>query len=584
MTLDKIGTFVAYAYLLRVPVLFWIGLVALPFLAVPEGAPLGPVFRGLFSLGDLPKDSWANVMFFGPLAFALVTFASFMTAVAIAVTARLILLDGQERFGLPEVEPQPGIELLSRLLPLLVPFAIVGGAALQSRGNLSRFLVGLGIAAGFAVFVVVMQPLHDWLWNQTFGRRPTTALAWPVVQAARAFFRVFTWFVQWTPAGFVDPRTGQIWGRHAFAFLQLLLSFAFYVALFIIKLKVFGAGPARVPTICYLLILAMMGCWALAGLSFIVDRFRVPLLAVLIAYGVLISVFPEGDHFFSAVDPIAGTDRGIDAARVLARRAGRPAIVVATEGGGIQAAAWTTRVLAGLQSESHKRGDDFDRALVAVSGVSGGAAGAMFFVDAYQSDGRLPPMPSIDDEPSVQAAEMASLDEVARGLTYADLIWTVAPFLKNALAASLKALTGEDLLVDRGTALENAWKRTKSLESATLDAWRRDLADQRKPAVIFNATVAETGQQILLGTTTMPTSHGRIDSATDPQFPNTNLAVVTAARLSATFPIASPPARLERSRGSASHIHIVDGGYYDNYGTATLLDWLEQGLAETTRP
>ena len=243
-----------------------------------------------------------------------------------------------------------------RLLPALVPIGIVGGAALQSAGNLSPWLIAAGAAAGLGVFVFVMKPLHDWLWSQTFGHRPTAVLARPLVRVARAAFTGFTYLVRWTPEGFVDPATGRIWGRHAFAFLQLLLSLAFYVALFIAKLQWFGTGPTRVPTICYLLILAMMGCWALAGLSFIVDRFRMPVIAVLLAYGVLVSALPGGDHFFPSVDRDPGADRGIDAARVLERRADLPAIVVAAEGGGIQAAAWTTRVLAGLQSESHRRG------------------------------------------------------------------------------------------------------------------------------------------------------------------------------------------------------------------------------------
>jgi hypothetical protein len=144
-------------------------------------------------------------------------------------------------------------------------------------------------------------------------------------------------------------------------------------------------------------------------------------------------------------------------------------------------------------------------------------------------------------------------------------------------------VTGTELALDRGIALENAWKRTPTLQQATLDMWRYDLADGRRPAVLFNATIAETGQQLLLGTTTMPASHGRIDFATDSQFAGVDLSVVTAARLSATFPIVSPPARIDRRTGVSSRVHVVDGGYYDNYGTATLLDWLEQGLRDTTK-
>jgi hypothetical protein len=57
-----------------------------------------------------------------------------------------------------------------------------------------------------------------------------------------------------------------------------------------------------------------------------------------------------------------------------------------------------------------------------------------------------------------------------------------------------------------------------------------------------------------------------------------DVAVVTAARLSATFPYVTPASR---SNASGPQPHIVDGGYYDNYGMSTLVEWLDEALADT---
>src|SRR5262249_32486983 len=58
----------------------------------------------------------------------------------------------------------------------------------------------------------------------------------------------------------------------------------------------------------------------------------------------------------------------------------------------------------------------------------------------------------------------------------------------------------------------------------------------------------------------------------------TDVDVVTAVRLSATFAWVSPLARAhyeDRARGlpSLSHQHIGDGGYYDMFGVQSALDW-----------
>jgi hypothetical protein len=95
----------------------------------------------------------------------------------------------------------------------------------------------------------------------------------------------------------------------------------------------------------------------------------------------------------------------------------------------------------------------------------------------------------------------------------------------------------------------------------------------------MNASVVETGRRLLLSTTDLPSaSSGRIQFLE--KYPGYDLQVATAARLSATFPIVSPAARAIHDSVYESSDHVVDGGYTDNYGMASLGEWLNNGLSE----
>jgi hypothetical protein len=106
---------------------------------------------------------------------------------------------------------------------------------------------------------------------------------------------------------------------------------------------------------------------------------------------------------------------------------------------------------------------------------------------------------------------------------------------------------------------------------------RPEVAKGNKPAVVFNATIVETGERLLLATTdsepfrqpTNKTSPGWRDFTR--LYPETDIPVATAARLSATFPFVTPAPRIRRGDVFADQYHLVDGGYYDNYGVATLI-------------
>jgi len=61
-------------------------------------------------------------------------------------------------------------------------------------------------------------------------------------------------------------------------------------------------------------------------------------------------------------------------------------------------------------------------------------------------------------------------------------------------------------------------------------------------------------------------------------YPGRSIDASTAARLSATFPYVSPATRIIQTNVQTPDFHAVDGGYGDNFGMASLVDWLESAL------
>jgi hypothetical protein len=616
--MERIGPYLAYVYLLRIPLLTWVILFILPLVALPKDAALGSLLKGIFDIGA--DNVWQTA-----LSFFLVTVASLLTAATIGVVARLIILDGEERFGAGHIPRRretgaDGIKLLLRVIPLSVAVPLVSGASYQTLTESPPETTPAalsGILFGFILFYFVMTLLQDEIWAQIF---PTgTAELSPVTTRLRQlripfYERLMNYFVSVlasfanlgrtlvsyvvtiSPQGYVDPRTRELRHRHVFAVIQLVVSIVFYFFLFLIK-KYTPAGDTApvIPTLCLLLILAMMLCWGLSALTFFLDRFRIPVLAPLIIWSWAVSSLPQGDHFYSSL-PKGSTSTTVSPAEVLLPRAGKPVVLVAASGGGIQSAAWTARVLSGLRREFEKQSEkaavEFDRSIRLISSVSGGSVGAMYIVDAYQANGQLPQVgDQLDYYKPLKAAEASSLDDVAWGLVYPDFLWALIPFWKGFYFYPFYLVNGPNVFSDRGSALENAWKRTDSLATATLSKWQPDVAKGNKPAVVFNATIVETGERLLLSTTDFEPFREPTNRITpgwqefSRLYPEMDLPIVTAARLSATFPFVTPAARILRGGVFADQYHVVDGGYYDNFGVATLIEWLNRAMnAASSKP
>ncbi len=102
--------------------------------------------------------------------------------------------------------------------------------------------------------------------------------------------------------------------------------------------------------------------------------------------------------------------------------------------------------------------------------------------------------------------------------------------------------------------------------------WRAEVALGTRPAVIFNATGAENGKRFIVASTDVD-SMGAIHFFRD--FAGFDIPVSTAARLSASFPYVSPEARASNGP-DLFRVHVGDGGYYDNSGILSALEWVKE--------
>jgi hypothetical protein len=574
--------FLGYLYLLRVPLLTWALLIALWAGSFPS-SPAEPILRGIFDIAS-PQSSVVATL----IQFAAVTLAALLAGTSMGVSARLVVCNAHLRFRAAPVELSPGLELIFRLVPFVSFAAVVGRALMRSEAPWAGKLPGIVLGACF--WYVVTIAARDFL----------SALHWRILTT----FQAGGWMPKNEP-GYLDSERGTVERRHLFATYQFLLALTAYLVYCLasaLDLELLG-GQFLVPTLSLVLIVLTLGCWGFSGIAFFLDRYRVPLLLPLAVFVFSGSFFPQSDYFYQGLPRSLKTAGILTAADIIAAHekgpdANTPIVLVATTGGGIQAAAWTARVLTGLNEqvtvESNGAKTSFSHHVRLISSVSGGSVGAMYFTAAYDK-GEV----AKDADPNiVSSADQSSLDEVTWGLAYPDLFFGMFPWLKGIGISSGQVRTSDGgfIFADRGRMLEASWrKRLPPAQSdSTLTNWRNDAANGIRPAVIFNSTLVETGDRYLLSSTGFigPTRNKvRIEQYQGrweffKLYPDSDLRVRTAARLSATFPYVTPAARMLRNDTERSEDgrfyrpepHAVDGGYYDNYGMVSLLDWLDSGL------
>ncbi len=385
---------------------------------------------------------------------------------------------------------------------------------------------------------------------------------------------------------------GTLLSGHQLATAAVLVQVLSYVAIGMLSAPVAGshshaAGWYRLLTplseqqpaaLFYLLFLLGLFTWFCSGAAFILDIVRVPVLTSILAISLVFGLMGT-DHYYEVYrgDGHAAPPSPSDVVHAWEQKRGSenaPMVIVATSGGGIRAAAWTAEVLTGLTQECEVApgGSRFTSSLLLVSAVSGGSEGAMYFVGSYERDGGVP-LATLGD--IRRNAYHSSLSSVGWGLLYPDLLRIVP-----VLGSIATPLFGNN--VDRGWALEQDWLRKWAghawMTQPTIGEWSDDVVRGTRPAVIFNGTTAESGQRFLMSSTTLPPDP-RFQRGYLPSIPfwdafkGLDLPVATAARLSASFAWISPMPR--SSTGEPQfRVHVGDGGYYDNSGVVSAMEWL----------
>ena len=264
-----------------------------------------------------------------------------------------------------------------------------------------------------------------------------------------------------------------------------------------------------------------------------------------------------------------------------------PVVLVAAAGGGLRAAYWAASTLAAIQDEA----PSFSEHVFAVSGVSGGSLGVTLFTALSRDAAAAPsPLPCVRDPGTEKSA----------GQTFGVYSACVRYFLRDDfLSPTLAKMLAPDFAqwfipfpvttFDRSKALEGSWdasylatsgRRTfaEGIAHFGLDTLSRN----RIPALFLNSTHVETGRRYIastlrgadtLGNDAAPTTAGMLDAPDVLKILDADVPLSAAVHNSARFTYVSPAGRLDRNDG-IEYGHVVDGGYFENSGLATLLEVL----------
>ena len=364
------------------------------------------------------------------------------------------------------------------------------------------------------------------------------------------------------------------------AWFALLTCFLVLLPLGVVYHPSYGLAP-ELPAIVILIALlsAMTSLFGLLGYVF--DKDRIPVVLVMLILVVGIQFLIPNKHVYETGAWPDNSNTSSSAAlhqRIGKMDESKPVVMVAASGGGSRAALWSTHVMEQLQLEIPQ----FKEQLGVVSSVSGGSIGQMYFWDKYYfKEGQAPEASS--------AAESSSLTATVWGLTFLE-----AP----RLLFSSNVIKG-----DRGWAQEKTWQQLLNQPEKKISHLYENVKNGEWPIPVFNSCFQETGQRFLISPVAL-NSDANLNSAAkndnnlnnpDGKFAtvispfrdsvvdlNLDMKLVTAARLSATFPYATPQSQsdvtiqVEGEPTETQKLHAADGGFYDNSGVITILEIIDR--------
>ena len=429
-----------WVFLARVQWVAWLALTILPLLAHTAGREL---LIGAYDLNNR-------------LAGFQVGLLLVLVATSIVDTAYIAQKYGQER--LREALGQLFVPSWGWILLVSVMIAVNAGAAFVATDPKIRGQMVYGLISGFLVGVGAWLFLNFFVAREIFSlldqalassplihtcadlvKSPISQLAAILPSCSSGYFRL-------------DGNALVIEPGHVRAAVCFLATTLLYVWL----------RTRRLAALCYFLLLTTVLVWGLSGLSFFLDAFRIPLFVPIVLWLSVAALHPKTDHFYRIHKEVSEKKdvyiKPSDPGSILASATENDdrIILVAAAGGGIQAAAWTARVLTGLEEAcAEKRPGRFVRSLRLLSGVSGGSVGIMYFVTACKLEGFFSKKCSGNGRSTsilqavADVAKKSSLSEAIRGLAYTDFVRVVTPFFLS------------DVYRDRAEALESAGQQRK---------------------------------------------------------------------------------------------------------------------------
>ncbi|MEH1957915.1 patatin-like phospholipase family protein [Nostoc sp.] len=542
-----------YLFFLRLPILMGLFLLLLPKLAKDW---LPAMLKNLFVL----RTRWQ---------LAVVIVSAIGAGTSVISVAAIILDNAAARFGvLSTIEIsefwQYGIAIALSLYICIIAFDLSKEKLNNNERQWGAF-VGAILSIGLLFFVSF---IRQWLSSNAFLKKILTD--------------IFAFISKHNTSGYINPQTGELSAGHLTAIAYFIIGVVIYVTVGLLFNPKSETNRPEAPALLYVLLITSMVTLVYGGATFYFDYFRIPVLIIFIVFSALSYVAFDVNHFFpvnkfkDSEDKRRGDSDSTNFPEILEKRlqhqkGERTLVIICASGGGIQAAGWTVQVLSGLQE---LLGESFTKAIGLISAVSGGSVGTMYYLDRFNKDGFLEEseQEKYDKTNSFYAATRDSLDAVGWGLVYLDL-WR---FIGFPFLVSPK--------FDRGTAVETDWqgemKEPKNIK--TFGTWRKQIFDGEIPIPVFNATLVENGWRFLITPVTFSKAPEKKYTDFNTLYEAYDMNVVTAARLSATFPYVSPICRSSVNIPNQNY-HVADGGYFDNSGFVTAAEWLDEQLNEWSK-
>src|SRR5438477_5663499 len=331
------------------------------------------------------------------------------------------------------------------------------------------------------------------------------------------------------------------------------------------------------------IIMSVAAAWVFLGTFLLAvpgELLRLPITTIVIVLAVFFSVIGWRDnHLLRRVDAApawhsTSLEQAFDAWwNDVGSKSPQPAplVLVATAGGASRAAYWTAEVLGQLEA-AHP---GFHRQVFAISSVSGGSLGAGVY--RAMLNGLVAGGPAGGD---CAQGTVTSQTLLFCGRKIIDNDFLGPTFLTGLYADLAQRFLPGALLPDRAAALERSWEQAwhKSLPRAPgLDrSFHSPCAGAGSwlPALLINGTSEKTGRRII-------TSNLRIDEDRFPDAidyfgkvqPAGDIPISTAIHNSARFPYIDAAGTLVLPQTGMVD-RIVDGGYFENFGAASIYDLL----------